>query len=506
MSGAEALTRAEVRLIKAMLRLIPKPSNQAILSHFSWPGRDINHRVIGEFDRGLHWPGELPALESEAKAFMAAAAMPAPIRAEDFVSMTASATAPEQWIGCLNLSWWPVGQGLFASGTITPFNGVPRTWVFDCGTDSSDNLVDDALEQFERRQKAYGVGSIRLAVLSHFDNDHVSGIVRLLDRFPVRTLLLPYIPRWQRLLIALSEGVTANDAVFEFYLDPTAYLLEASKGRIDEIVYVTAAGREGEPGPSEDPEEGFDPEEVPSFLEDVLKVEEGRPPEEAIDDPAATSSSAKVRFLAPGGRLVVPLLWEFVPYNDATYAPRMTPAMITTAKALVADLLTKPKADRDDLLGKLKTLYDSKFTTSRMRNMISLFLYSGPTSRRLNFVGPWCGQRLLLVESDRFSQMHTGDGYLHDDARCDAFESFFSPNDRLEQSAFVQVMHHGAKGNWRAGTAALLNPAVSIFSSDPKRKKPGHPHADVLRDFWTFGPVQVDRVQGFHTGGLLKRR
>lgn len=505
MPGAEALTPAEVRLIKAMLRLSPKPSYQAILSHFSRPGRDINHRVIGEFDSGMHWPQEPPALESEAKAFMVAAAIQMPIRAEDFVSMTATGAASEQWIGSLGLSWWPVGQGLFASGTIVPFNGVPRTWVFDCGTDSSDDLIDVALTGFERQQKAHGVSSIRLAVLSHFDNDHVSGFVRLLDRFPVRTLLLPYIPRWQRLLIALSEGVTADDDRLAFYLDPTAYLMEASKGQIEEVVYVTAAGREDEPGLSEDPEAGFDPDEGPAFLEDVLKVEEGRPPEEAIDDPAATSSSATVRFLAPGGRLVMPLLWEFVPYNDATYAPRMTSAMITTAKALVAELLTKPKADRDDLLGKLKALYDSKFTTSRMRNMISLFLYSGATSRRLNFVGPWYGRRSHLVESDRFSQMYTGDGYLHDDARCDAFESFFSPNDRLERSAFVQVMHHGAKGNWRAGTAALLNPAVSIFSSDPRRKKPGHPHADVLRDFWTFGPVQVDGAQGFHIGGLLKR-
>jgi len=436
---------------------------------------------------------------------MAAAAMQMPIRTEDYVSMTAARTTWELWVGSLSLSWWPVGQGLFASGTIVPFNGVPRTWVFDCGTDSPDDLIDAALTQFGHQQRAHGVSSIRLAVLSHFDNDHVSGFVRLLNLFPVRTLLLPYIPLWQRLLIALSEGVTAGDDRLAFYLDPTAYLMEASKGRIEEIVYVTAAGHGDEPGPSEDPGASFDPDEGAAFLDDVLKVEEGRPPEEAIDDPAAASASANVRFLAPGGRLVVPLLWEFVPYNDATYAPRMTPAMITTAKALVAELLTNPKADLDDLLGKLKTLYDSKFTTSRIRNMISLFLYSGPTSRRLNFVGPWYGRHLHLVESDRFSQMHTGDGYLHDDVRSDAFESFFRPNDRLERSAFVQVMHHGAKGNWRTGTAALLDPAVSIFSSDPKRKKPGHPHADVLRDFWTFGPVQVDRAQGFHIGGLLKR-
>jgi beta-lactamase superfamily II metal-dependent hydrolase len=52
-------------------------------------------------------------------------------------------------------------------------------------------------------------------------------------------------------------------------------------------------------------------------------------------------------------------------------------------------------------------------------------------------------------------------------------------------------MHHGSKYNWYKGLAADLSPAISVFSSDPNHSW-GHPHAEVLRDFWPYGAVQVD--------------
>jgi len=37
--------------------------------------------------------------------------------------------------------------------------------------------------------------------------------------------------------------------------------------------------------------------------------------------------------------------------------------------------------------------------------------------------------------------------------------------------------------------------SFSAFCSDPGRKKWHHPHAAVLRDFWPFNPLQVDKSQ-----------
>jgi hypothetical protein len=64
-------------------------------------------------------------------------------------------------------------------------------------------------------------------------------------------------------------------------------------------------------------------------------------------------------------------------------------------------------------------------------------------------------------------------------------------------------MHHGAEDNWHKGVAARITPLFSVFSSDPEHKKYKHPHAPVLRDFWRYGAVQVDKRTGFCVGGLL---
>jgi hypothetical protein len=58
-------------------------------------------------------------------------------------------------------------------------------------------------------------------------------------------------------------------------------------------------------------------------------------------------------------------------------------------------------------------------------------------------------------------------------------------------------MHHGARGCWHTGVAKALSPYFSVFSSDPDRSPLKHPHAEVVRDFLPYGPVQVDKKQLF---------
>lgn len=73
----------------------------------------------------------------------------------------------------------------------------------------------------------------------------------------------------------------------------------------------------------------------------------------------------------------------------------------------------------------------------------------------------------------------------------------------MARTALFQVMHHGSRHNWHKGVAAKIAPDVSIFSSDTGHRRFGHPHAEVLRDFWGFGAVQVDRYRSYHLAGWL---
>ena len=88
--------------------------------------------------------------------------------------------------------------------------------------------------------------------------------------------------------------------------------------------------------------------------------------------------------------------------------------------------------------------------------------------------------------------MFTGDGYLDSPARLDALVDYLSPQ-RVAQVGVFQVMHHGARGNWHQGVANRFAPLVSVFSSDPGRGATYHPHSEVLRDFWPYGPAQADK-------------
>lgn len=503
MVSAASLSDEDIKIIKAMLRTRPKLSYQAILSYFTWPGRDVNHRVIGEIANGVRGRAAPPAALAEPLAHMASVEKIMRSRARSRAgSSTSPAVAATSSAGFnFLLNWWPVGQGLFSSGAITRASGTPLTWVYDCGTTSSDSILVKALHQFDLQQRKIGASSIRLAVLSHFDKDHISGFVRLINRHPIQTILLPYIPLWRRLLIAIDQGVAANDTRLEFYIDPVAYLSGIEGSKIGEFVFVSPAGPD-DTAPVSPDEPEIDPDRL---TEDDLKIEakESQGGDADPGDPIG-ETNPRVRFLRKKGRIYVPRKWEFVPYNDGELAPKATSAFLTDATSTMNSLRTTPKSRSKDLK-KLKLLYRQHFGKSSInQNLISLFLYSGPIAAQ-KAVCYFSSSHAFVSGSptQRFSQMHTGDGTLDSGRRYNEFARFFTPEGRLAKSGIFQVMHHGAKNNAHVGLAKKLRPEISLFSSDPSHKKYAHPDAEVLRDFWPFKPAQIDRKDGFHFVGRM---
>ncbi|MDT2020828.1 hypothetical protein [Methylocella sp. CPCC 101449] len=396
----------------------------------------------------------------------------------------------------LDLDWWPVGQGLFASGTLIPCKATPISWIYDCGTTSKDGILNSAIDSYAYRQKLYRSKDIQLAALSHFDKDHISGFIRLIGRFHIRKLLLPYIPLWQRIIIAIEQGISAEDSIFDFFLDPVTFLTRIEGGAIGEVIFVVGTGPGDVPtSPFEDPDVGR------RGLDDGgLFSEDGTAPPESDEDPATNRNPAtRVTFLRKGGRLIVPYLWEFVPCNDVNLAPKATPAFLSAVIPLIDTLRNIPD-QRTTALEKIKKLYANHFgTSSAAKNLISLFLYSGPLGQKTTINCYHTSREIgRFRRIKRFAQMHTGDGTLDNGPRYDAFSHFYGPANRLAQSGIFQVMHHGSINNWHSGIAAKVRPTVSLFSSDPYHKKYGHPHAEVLRDFWPYNPIRVDKSNGFH--------
>jgi beta-lactamase superfamily II metal-dependent hydrolase len=512
MASLKELTIAERRLIKGMLQLQPSMENQAILAYFTRPGRHINHARIAEI-KGCWWFADLtPATPAEVDAFMTAASGSVRPDPDCFVTSLYQGSdegIEKKHVGSLHLNWWPVGQGLYASGLLRGANGRIVSWVYDCGTAANKKrkLVDRAIIMDQAHREGAGTQKINLAVLSHFDRDHISGFTMLAGQCKIEKLLLPYLPLWRRLVVAIEQGIAVEDPAFPFFIDPVAYLRGIPGNEIEEIIFVPGVGPEDIAG---EPEGPIAPEGDPAGpREGRLEAEIGELPPEARGDPTVEPNiiqpMQRARFLAPGGRVVSPDLWEFVPYNDVSMLPKATPAFITEAVRL-ATILKDDKAHREQALKDIKAHYASTFGSSaEEKNIISLFLYSGPIGRRLRLAGFSANHAVNHPElPDRFAQIHTGDGTLNK-IYYPGFRDFFRKGKRFEKMGIVQVMHHGSRRNWAKGIADKLRPVASIFSSEPCGHY-FHPDDDVLRDFWPYHPAQVDSKTGFHATGYLVLR
>lgn len=500
MASVKSLLQAEISVIKGMLNLNPRPTDQKILAYFTHPDRDLNHGVIGQIRKG-HWFSAItPASETAVRAFMLACEFGVCPDARLFEPPAGSPSPGGHGRRYLLLDWWPVGQGLFSSGAILADNGPRFNWVYDCGTTSKDSLLADAIASCNSRRSALGFSRLDLAVLSHFDRDHISGFSRLVQASRIRMILLPYLTPLQRLVLALQQGVSTDDAEFGFYIDPVGYLRGLDGSDIGEIVFVLPSGPDdGPPPPPIEPGPDLEGTEEPP-----IKLLEDTPPEGLQDELFTSQANANVRYLKRGGTISVPFDWEFLPYNDPSMLPKATKKFQLAASKFVSDILTVPTT-RSATLDRLKKLYDTHFgKSSKNRNIISLFVYSGPVNHSAVLLWHSSNRPLgSLAGNNRFSQMYTGDGTLGAGKQFTEFERHYRPESRLDRAGILQVMHHGAEGNWHSGLASLLRPEASIFSSDPDHKGYKHPHAAVLRDFWPYQPVQVDGSRGLHFWGAF---
>ena len=481
-------------MIKGMLAIKPALTHQMILSHFTRPGRDLNHRVISEIAHGSLHAHVRAASKHVVRAFM-----------EEFIDIPqpdASAflaagfgARPVKDILRFQASWWGVGQGLFMSGRLRRHGTKDFSWVYDCGSSSSRRVLDAAISRFNAK---YGRPSpIDLVAISHFDQDHINGIVSLINGRKVGILLLPYLPAWQRMLVAVEQGIQAGSGLMDFLLDPVDYLARLENTEIEEILLVPSAGPDDLAPPT--PEDPDAPRTEPDAL--PTRIDYGPSPDDAE---GGTPNGKPVRYLKPGGRIVASTVWEFIPYNDAQMLPKVDPKFQKRATFAARIMRTLPHS-RERALAFLKALYQRTFgKTARNKNIISLFLYSGPAGFRHSLLASrWTAPVRWNPARSNYSLLSTGDGYLDTQARLSALQRFYRHDNRIERAGIFQVMHHGAKANWHKGVANALQPAVSIFSSDPSRSTPGHPDGEVLRDFWAWRPVQVDSQTDFHLLGTV---
>ncbi|WNO04010.1 MBL fold metallo-hydrolase [Rhodoferax mekongensis] len=445
----------------------------------------------------------------------------------------------------------PVGQGLFATGNLgQAYDQVPRfRWVYDCGTLSESALLEKGLERLETDVKSQSSGkpSLDLVVISHFDVDHLSGLADLLTRFRVETLMLPFTHLAQRLRHMFSQRPYTARADRAYYIDPIGTILAMKAVDIGQIVLVPPSTGESVPDQPDRPIAPRPPRELGDDSRqerEELMFEEGNVYEANDRDEldamqkSAAPRHVPLRLMKADSAATYDGVWEFVPYNEPKSRSKASVDFLRKVEAKRLTLLSSTSLTaRNVAIADLKKAYDAHFGDSpKARNVISLFLYSGPIGQHLDtlLIGeqalktvardcmwacPVCWRIWFdagcLPRTDRASGvLYTGDGYMNKPSRWQDLRRHFG-DQRIGCLVALQVMHHGARGNWFPGFASLVRPMVSVFSSDPERgnklkntgkssspsnlaKKPyePHPHAEVMRDFSNYNPLQANKLKG----------
>lgn len=402
------------------------------------------------------------------------------------------------------LCFHPVGQGLFSTGRIVNDREEHFQWFYDCGTSSRNEVLERAIDHHkECRTCCHPIFEwffrnspmkMDLGVISHFDNDHISGISQLLSGYgSLKTLLMPYATLAQRLFYAFKQTNDMESEIVSFCANPIAFARE--RWRAHRILIVpggaTSGGVDPMPGPVDDNELG----------EGIwLHVGSTSPPDEEYTLDAANAGNVGV---LPVGSRLHPVagrakLWEFRLYNDQHLISKLNEPFEREVRSLHPQLL----AGDLSALRKAKSVYDRTFGNCAVaRNEISLFIYAQQLGTHLD---GYCHAEWGLsgrYSRDKMSILYTGDGFLDTPERSEDLMRTMA----WRSLVMLQVPHHGSKSAWRFENpdsrrrplASDLDPKFSIFCADPTRKSPAHPNVHVLLELLEYGPCIVDQTHAF---------
>lgn len=138
-----------------------------------------------------------------------------------------------------------VGQGMFYSTQLFSNYNRQFNFVYDCGFDLKHTIskcskcknpqaIDKSIDDF----KLIANNKINLLAISHFDNDHISHIPKLIKNMRLNTVMLPFVAKEVRFLLALYKCKEINsddiysDDLLELYSKPIQYFAKHGAKKI----------------------------------------------------------------------------------------------------------------------------------------------------------------------------------------------------------------------------------------------------------------------------------
>lgn len=262
--------------------------------------------------------------------------------------------------------FFPVGQGLFSYGQVnSDQNGKEiLSWVYDCGTVSGKDLVNDSIDSLASKERS----RIDVVFISHFDKDHISGIIYLLKKFDVSLLVMPYFSAFD-ISISFVEG-SIDVEELNILIDPVSFF-SGNDFNVDNIVFLNY----NEDGLGD---EGAEPVNVRSDDEMVLFFQ-GRSIE-------SNSNNIKVYSKKNGHPIQANSVWIFFVHN-ARFVPKLSKCLLDRIKEI--SLNPHKLKEKIKVGGKIKNKLDgikadySKElkNNSKNKNIISTYVYAKPVKK-----------------------------------------------------------------------------------------------------------------------------
>jgi len=375
----------------------------------------------------------------------------------------------------------PVGQGCFYVGNIHVSKDKNFKFVYDCGTNSNITYLKSEVDIYRNRL----MNHLNMLVISHFDKDHVNGVVRLLKNVKCVRLVIPYYKTIERLLLYAITDSTDED-YRNLLLDPIAYFRN-EQFNIDEIIVIGA----GDQDSTIDVLEGVPPErpllrnlelsEEDSKLFDLYdSTNYSRNGSQHNKDTNFTFSlNSQYTFIkTPYHQRLGPGLWEFVFYlreieNKILMNKFTSDVNILLKKHSINlfELFEKP------YIGKLKAIYRRYY--GKKLNDTSLVMYHGPYFQYANNVF-MDSKKYLGFYSINYGTLLTGDIALNTENKIDRMRNYYGYI--FDEIGLLQVPHHGSKYNWCFKHDNGLEEFFYVINHGLGGK---HPYPEVINDITT---------------------
>lgn len=380
-------------------------------------------------------------------------------------------------------TFYPVGQGCFYAGSIKTETDE-FVIVYDCGTVSKVQYLNDAIEEFKSKHK-----KIDLLMISHFDKDHVNGLKILLDGIDCELVVIPYYLPIIRLALYGNNGTNDDDDYGLFLKDPVDYFLDTDKFNVKQVI-VLENGNENQEDFITAPEPNS-PEKQLELIEKILLDKVKDNDEEfknkvIYEEENEPRSDKNIKYLSLPFKLSISNeFWEFIFYLKNFNKP----TGLDDFREEINRMLTKTRDGKlsslfDEIyILKIKELYKKHLASDI--NYTSLVVFHGPTKSNTYtelWIDRYCHWWSHFEPTKNIGTLLTGDSFLKTTNDFNSFFNYYSPY-YIKNCFFFQVPHHGSKRNWKNLPNGLENIPFYIINHGWGRKK--HPNKDVIDNIIT---------------------